>query len=67
LALNLANDIVTGKLSVKEARKMYGEQAMAMKAKQPAPYTEKLRFQAQAGGTADPDRALMKEMSESKQ
>ncbi len=67
LALNLAHDIVTGKRKVEDARKMYGEQVMAMKAKQPAPYTEKLLFQAQAGGTADPDRALMKGMNESKQ
>ncbi|MEO7474046.1 MAG: hypothetical protein ABIY46_01820 [Gemmatimonadales bacterium] len=29
--------------------------------------SKKLLFQAQAGGTADPDRALMKGMSESKQ
>ncbi len=32
LALNLAHDIVTGKRSVQDARKMYGEQAIAMMA-----------------------------------
>ncbi|MGI8560355.1 MAG: hypothetical protein ACR2J7_02730 [Luteimonas sp.] len=57
LALNLANDIVTGKRSVADARKMYGEQIMAMKAKKSAPYTEKLLFSA-SGDTRDPDQAL---------
>jgi hypothetical protein len=58
LALNLAHDIVTGKRKVEEARKMYGEQIEAMKAGKPAPYTEKLLFQAR-GGTGDPDQSLM--------
>ncbi len=57
LALNLAHDIVTGKRKVEDARKMYGEQIMKMKAKQPAPYTEKLMF-APMMGTGDPDHAL---------
>lgn len=57
LALNLANDIVTGKRSVADARKMYGEQVMAMKAKKSAPYTEKLLFEV-SGDTRDPDQAL---------
>ncbi len=59
LALNLANDIVTGKRQVKEARQMYGEQIMALKAGKPAPYTEKLLFQVPAGGTSDPDAPVM--------
>ena len=67
LALNLAHDIATGKQSVEGARKMYGEQIMAMKAKQPAPYTERLMFGAMAN-TADPDQALpMSGMSSSRQ
>ncbi|MDQ3208819.1 MAG: hypothetical protein M3Q37_09465 [Gemmatimonadota bacterium] len=66
LALNLANDIVTGKRSVQDARKMYGEQVMAMKAKQRAPYTEKLLFQP-ASGTGDPDRPVMMEASRPRQ
>lgn len=57
LALNLANDIVTRKRNVADARKMYGEQIMAMKAKRPAPYTEKLLFQV-PGGTGDPDHPV---------
>lgn len=47
LALNLANDIVTGKRSVEEARKTYGEQILALASGKPAPLTEKLNFQPQ--------------------
>jgi hypothetical protein len=57
LALNLANEIVNGKRSVDDARKMYGEQIMKMKAKQPAPYTQKLMFTPMTG-TGDPDHAV---------
>ncbi len=57
LALNLAQDIVAGKRSVQDARKMYGEQAKAMKAGQAAPYTARLLFMPMAG-TADPDQPL---------
>jgi len=59
LALNLADEIVRGKRSVSQARKMYGEQIMKMKAMQPAPYTEKLMFSAMMK-TNDPDKPLMK-------
>jgi hypothetical protein len=58
LALNLAHDIVTGKQTVEGARKMYGEQIMAMKAMKPAPYTEKLMFPSMMSGTGDPDQPL---------
>lgn len=57
LALNLANEIVTGKRSVADARTTYGEQIMAMKAKRPAPYTERLMF-APTPNAADPDQPL---------
>ncbi|MEO6528352.1 MAG: hypothetical protein ABIP93_17155 [Gemmatimonadaceae bacterium] len=57
LALNLADEIVHGKRSVADARKMYGAQIMAMKAMQSAPYTEKLMF-GMMSGTNDPDHAL---------
>jgi len=57
LALNLADEIVTGKRSVAQARMMYGEQAMAMMAKKSAPYTEKLMFSAKRN-TSDTDQAL---------
>jgi hypothetical protein len=58
LALNLANEIITGKTTVEDARKKYGEQIMAMKAGQPAPYTERLLFTPANGGTEDPDQPL---------
>jgi hypothetical protein len=54
LALNLAHEIVTGKRTVAEARRMYAEQITAMKAGRPAPYTERLMFQPPANGM-DPD------------
>ncbi|MBA3727338.1 MAG: hypothetical protein H0W86_13130 [Armatimonadetes bacterium] len=59
LALNLANEIVTGKRSVSDARKMYGAQIMAMKAHKPAPYTEKFLFAPAMGGTGDVDHPEM--------
>ncbi|HZD59261.1 MAG TPA: hypothetical protein VE439_02250 [Anaerolineae bacterium] len=60
LALNLANDIVTGKATVEQARHEYGNQAMAFMQKQPAFYTEGLQFEVPKGGTADPDTPVMK-------
>jgi hypothetical protein len=55
LALNLANDIVTGRRTVAEARAEYARQATAFMGGQPAPYTEGLRFTPPKGGTGDPD------------
>jgi hypothetical protein len=46
LALNLANDIVTGKRSVEDARQFYPKALMAHMQKQSSPYTEKLQFAA---------------------
>ncbi|MDQ3698067.1 MAG: hypothetical protein M3373_08600 [Gemmatimonadota bacterium] len=59
LALNLANDIATGKTTAEDARKEYAKQAMAFMNKQPAPYTEGLKFTVPRGGTADPDTPAM--------
>ena len=60
LALNLANDIVTGKRSVEDARQFYAQTAMAfMKGEKPA-YTQSLQFTVATGGTADPDQPMMK-------
>lgn len=58
LALNLADEIVRGKRTVAAARTMYGEQITAMKAMQPAPYTERLMFAPMMSGTNDPDRPV---------
>ncbi|MGI8952665.1 MAG: hypothetical protein ACR2FN_13905 [Chitinophagaceae bacterium] len=57
LALNLANDVATGKKSVKEAREFYAKTiAMAMKGEKPE-YTQKLMFSANASA-ADPDKSV---------
>ena len=58
LAVNLADAIVSGKMSVDAARMKYGEQIMLMKAGKSAPYTEKLMFSPR-GATGDPDQPLM--------
>ena len=58
LALNLADEIARGRRSVADARQMYGEQIMAMKAMKPAPYTERLMFAPTTGGTGDADRPV---------
>jgi len=55
LALNLANDIVSGRRTVQQAREEYARQAMAFMNRQPAPYTEGLKFTVPSGGTRDPD------------
>jgi hypothetical protein len=54
LALNLANEIATGKRSVEEARKFYGEQIVSLAKGKPTSYTKGLNFQASAtAGDAD--------------
>ena len=55
LALNLANDIVTGKKSVEEARKAYGEIVKEkMNGGNPA-YMQKLSFSPESKMVGDPD------------
>lgn len=55
LALNLANDIVTGKKTVEQARKAYGDMVKEkMNGGSPA-YMQKLAFATQ-GNVADPDK-----------
>ena len=56
LALNLAHEIATGRRTAQDARRMYAEQIMAMKAGRPAPYTERLMFTPMRGTSMDPDR-----------
>lgn len=55
LAINLADEVVTGKRSVKEAREEYAKQIMAKMANQPAPLTEKLMVLSPTGDTAFSD------------
>ncbi|HJR35393.1 MAG TPA: hypothetical protein VJ817_10620, partial [Gemmatimonadales bacterium] len=56
LAINLANDVATGKKTVAQARQAYVEAVMAfMKGEKPE-YTTGLRFSVASGGTGDPDQ-----------
>lgn len=59
LSLNVMHDIVTGQRTVEEARKFYAETATAFMMSRPAPYTERLLFQAAEGGTADLDETMI--------
>jgi hypothetical protein len=56
LAVNLANDVVTGRRSVSEARKFYEETAMAFKKGEKRPYTQRLQFEPPRTAAGDPDR-----------
>ncbi len=55
LALNLANDIITGKKSVDEARDFYAKTAMAFMKGQKDAYTQELQFQPMRAAAAAPD------------
>lgn len=59
LAINLANDIITGKLSVEDARKQYAQTAAQyMKGERP-PYTTGLQFTRPVSDKAgDPDKPM---------
>jgi len=60
LALNLANDIVTGKKTVQEARQAYGEAIQALMRGEKPPYTQGLQFQVvTVQATRDPDVAII--------
>jgi hypothetical protein len=62
LALNLAHDIVTGKLNAEEARQSYARAVKAFMKGEKHPYMQKLVFrQAGRAGTADPDVEIIKE------
>lgn len=58
LALNLVNDIVTGKRSVSDARAFYAKTAIDYKMNKPSPYTQKLLFKPKYN-TADPDKSIV--------
>lgn len=57
LALNLANDIIQGKKTVREARDYYANEFLAYREKKPTPYMNSLRFRST--GKADPDKPLL--------
>lgn len=60
LALNLANDIVTDKRSVDDARAFYAETIQEVMRGEKPEYTAKLHFEVSDGDTADPDQSYKK-------
>lgn len=59
LAVNLADDIVTGERTVEEARQYYGKEFLDYRRGEPTPYMDGLRFDPPTGGTADPDDPIL--------
>ncbi len=59
ITLNLMHEIVTGRKSVEEARKVYAENMAAYTMGRPAPYAEQFLFAVPQGGTEDPDESMM--------
>ncbi len=59
LALNLMNDIVTGKLNAEKARDVYCEVTSAFIMNRPAPYAEKLQFEVSTAEKYDTDRVMI--------
>ncbi|SDZ84093.1 hypothetical protein SAMN05421743_101383 [Thalassobacillus cyri] len=59
LALNLMNDIVTGKAGVEEAREKYCEVTSAFMMNRPAPYAEKLQFEVSKHEKYDTDIVMI--------
>lgn len=66
LALNLANDVITGKKTIEAARKFYGETIVAFKKGGKPEYTQKLLFtpSMKSGFSDEPviDKKVMKEL-----
>ncbi len=55
LALNLANDVATGKKTIEEARAYYAKAAMDFMQGKMDPYVQGLKFSANGANTKDPD------------
>lgn len=58
LTLNLAVEIIEGKRTVEDARRLYAESASAYAMGRDAPYAEGLLFDPPTRETADPDEAI---------
>ena len=58
LALNLADEIITRRSTVTDARIAYALESEALAAGRSAPLTERLRFRISDGDTRDPDTPL---------
>jgi len=59
ITLNLMHEIVIGKRTVEEARKVYAENMAGFTLGRPAPYAERLLFPIPQEGTADQDESNM--------
>lgn len=59
LALNLADDIVRGRKSVKEAREAYGEAMKLRRQGRPPDIMQSLTFETPPDNTGDPDAAII--------
>jgi hypothetical protein len=56
LAINLANDVATGRRSVEDARRHYAESIMALMKGKPNAYLQGFQFSVPAGDQGDRDR-----------
>lgn len=59
LALNLMNDIVTGKVDAEKAREIHCEVTSAFILNRPAPYAEALQFDVATEDTKDTDQVMI--------
>src|ERR1043165_747531 len=59
LGLNIVHEIVTGKRTVEEARKLSAENTVAYNLGRSAPYAERLLFDIPQGGTEDLDTSMI--------
>lgn len=59
LTINLAVEIMEGRRTVEDARRLYGETANAFVLGRDAPYAEGLLFQPPTEETADPDESII--------
>jgi hypothetical protein len=59
LALNLADDIVSGRKDVETARKAYGEAVQARRAGNPPEIMQKLVFEVPQGDMGERDRPII--------
>jgi hypothetical protein len=58
IAINLANEIVTGKTTVEEARHKLSQEATNVKQGKTSTYGQSFMFEVGHGGTGDPDRPV---------
>lgn len=61
LAINLANDVATGKKTVQQARNYYTRAVMDFMKGKMDPYVQKLQFNVPKSGTGDPDKTTVKQ------